>query len=204
MYGLDVLHKFNWIRLIARMFEAMAGNFAHAGDIQLFINVLNGALALHSEDACILRYAMAAIVNAAHQFRNIFATSGYFLVMPSLLRIYSNNQTNELITRTVEFVCKQLYVLHRKPFLLQMFGSIAPILDRDDDSDAFGDAFKVQPKFLYRLVCSLSKHTPDLLHVMELVKLKRPVGALDFCYQVSHSLTKIGFKLFLLKLNHVL
>ena len=25
LYGLDVLHKFNWIRLIARMFEAMAG-----------------------------------------------------------------------------------------------------------------------------------------------------------------------------------
>ena len=62
--------------------------------------------------------------------------------MPSLLRIYSNNQTNELITRTVEYTCKQLYVLHRKPFLLQMFGSIAPILDKDDDG-FFGDAFKV-------------------------------------------------------------
>lgn len=55
MYGLDVLHKFNWIRLIARMFEAMAGNFAYASDIQLFVNVINGSLALHSEDACILR-----------------------------------------------------------------------------------------------------------------------------------------------------
>ena len=29
LYGLDVLHKFNWIRLIARMFEAMAGKFNH-------------------------------------------------------------------------------------------------------------------------------------------------------------------------------
>ena len=42
---------------------------------------------------------MATIINAACQFRNIFASNGYFLVMPSLLRIYSNNQTNELITR---------------------------------------------------------------------------------------------------------
>lgn len=183
MYGLDVLHKFNWIRLIARMFEAMAGNFAHSSDIQLFVNVINGALALHSEDACILRYAMAAIINAASQFRNIFASSGYFLVMPSLLRIYSNNQTNELITRTVELVCKQLYILHRKPFLLQMFGSIAPILDKDDDADAFGDAFKVQPKYLYKLLRSLSRNNPDLLHIMELVKLKKPLSALDFCYQ---------------------
>ena len=66
--------------------------------------------------------------------------------MPSLLRIYSNNQTNELITRSIEFVCKQLYILHRKPFLLQMFGSIAPILDKDDDG-VFADAFKVSSIF---------------------------------------------------------
>ena len=48
LLGMDVLHKFNWIRLIARMFEAMAGNFAYASDIHLFINVINGSLALHA------------------------------------------------------------------------------------------------------------------------------------------------------------
>lgn len=131
----------------------------------------------------IIRYCMATIVNAAHQFKNIFANNGYFLVMPSLLRIYSNNQTNELITKAVEFVCKQLYVLHRKPFLLQMFGSIASILDKDDEEDLYGDAFKVQPKFLYKLLCSLHNTSPDVLHVMELVKMKKPLTALDFCYQ---------------------
>ena len=42
---------------------------------------------------CILnRYCMATIINAAHQFKNIFSTNGYFLIMPDLLRIYSNNQ----------------------------------------------------------------------------------------------------------------
>jgi hypothetical protein len=137
------MHKFNWIRLIARMFEAMAGNFAHSTDIQLFINVINGSLALYAEDAGILRYAMAVIINAAQQFKNIFSNNGYFLVLPSLMRIYSNNQTNDLITRTVEYVCKQLYILHRKPFLLQMFGSVAPILDREEKDSAFGDASKV-------------------------------------------------------------
>jgi hypothetical protein len=43
----------------------------------------------------------------------------------------------------VEYVCKQLYILHRKPFLLQMFGSVAPILDREDKESQFGDASKV-------------------------------------------------------------
>jgi hypothetical protein len=61
------MHKFNWIRLIARMFEAMAGNFAYSSDIHLFLNVINGSLALYAEDAGILRYSMAVIINAAHQ-----------------------------------------------------------------------------------------------------------------------------------------
>ena len=133
------------------MFEAMAGNFAYASDIQLFVNVINGSLALHAEDACILRYCMATVINASHQFKNIFSHNGYFLVMPNILRIYSNNQTNELITKTIEFVCKQLYILHRKPFLLQMFGSVATILDKDDDDCLYGDAFKIQPKYLYKV-----------------------------------------------------
>lgn len=74
---MDVLHKFMWVRLIARMFEAMAGNFAYSGDIHLFLNVLNGAVILHSEDACILRYVMATYINAAHNFKNIFSTNGW-------------------------------------------------------------------------------------------------------------------------------
>lgn len=75
--GLDLLHKFSWVRLLARMFEAMAGNFAYSGDIHLFLNVLNGAVTLHSEDSCVLRYVMATYINAARNFKNIFSSNGY-------------------------------------------------------------------------------------------------------------------------------
>lgn len=54
--GLDVLHKFMWVRLIARMFEAMAGNFAYSADIQLFLNVLSGAAILHSTGKSIVNF----------------------------------------------------------------------------------------------------------------------------------------------------
>jgi hypothetical protein len=36
------------------MFEAMSGNFAHPEDIRLFVNVINGSLALHPEVSDIL------------------------------------------------------------------------------------------------------------------------------------------------------
>lgn len=136
-----------WVRLIARMFEAMAGNFAYSGDIHLFLNVLNGAVILHSEDSCILRYVVATYINAAHNFKNIFSTNGYLLIMPTLLQLYSTHQTNKLVTTTVEYAVKQFYLMNRKPFILQMFGSVSTILDTDMIS-VHGEAHKVRIRFL--------------------------------------------------------
>ena len=162
------------------MFGAMAENFDHAEDIQLFLNVLNGSMALHAGDACILRYAMAAIINATKQFKSIFNSSGYLLLMPSLAQIYSNNISNYMVKSSIEFLIKQLYILHRKPFLMQLFGSIAPSIDNGRSN--FSDPFKIQPLAVYKLILSLESPTKDLLHVMELVKMPKPLVSLDFCY----------------------
>lgn len=62
--------------------------------------------------------------------------------MPTLLQIYSNFQTNKLVTTTIEYAVKQFYLLNRKPFILQMFGSVSAILDTDEES-TYGDASKV-------------------------------------------------------------
>ncbi|KAG8225919.1 hypothetical protein J437_LFUL005955 [Ladona fulva] len=190
LLGLDVLHKFMWVRLIARMFEAMAGNFAYSGDIHLFLNVLNGALILHSEDSCILRYVMATYINAAHNFKNIFSTNGYLLIMPTLLQIYSNHQTNTLVRRTIEYAVKQFYLMNRKPFILQMFGSVSSILDTDEDSQ-FGDAHKVPAKCLFNLLLSLETPSPDPLNTAELVKEEKPLKAIDFCYHDENEMVTV-------------
>ncbi|KAG5670539.1 hypothetical protein PVAND_000795 [Polypedilum vanderplanki] len=181
LQGLDVLHKFMWVRLIARMFEAMAGNFAYSADIQLFLNVLAGAAFLHAEDCCIMRYVMATFINAAFNFKNIFSTNGYFMIMPTLLQIYSLHQTNKLITTTIEYAVKQFYLMNRKPFILQMFGSVSAILDTDEDG-AYGEASKVQSSCLFNLLLSLETPSPDPLNIAELVKEPKPLKAIDFCY----------------------
>ncbi|XP_058813943.1 protein unc-80 homolog isoform X3 [Topomyia yanbarensis] len=181
LLGLDVLHKFMWVRLIARMFEAMAGNFAYSADIQLFLNVLSGAALLHSEDSCIMRYVTATFINAAFNFKNIFSTNGYFMIMPTLLQVYSLHQTNKLVTTTIEYAVKQFYLLNRKPFILQMFGSVSAILDTDEDG-AYGEAHKVQSSCLFNLLLSLETPSPDPLNIAELVKESKPLKAIDFCY----------------------
>ncbi|UYV66725.1 unc-80 [Cordylochernes scorpioides] len=165
------------------MLEAMAGLFVHSSDIHLLLNVVNGAMVLHTEDAAVLRLCMATYLNAALHFRSIFAINGYLLIMPTILRSYSNHQTNGLLCRTLEFVCKQFYIMHRKPFILQMFGSVAPILDMDAHS-SYGDASKVQPRALFQLVQSLELYVPDPLDILELVEAaEKPLRPLDFCYQ---------------------
>lgn len=153
-----------WVRLIARMFEAMAGNFAYSGDIHLFLNVLSGAAILHSEDACIMRYVMATFINAAFNFKNIFSTNGYFLIMPTLLQVYSFHQTNKLVTTTIEYAVKQFYLLNRKPFIMQMFGAVSAILDTDEEG-VYGDASKVQSSCLFNLLLSLETPSPDPLNI---------------------------------------
>lgn len=175
------MHKFMWVRLIARMFEAMAGNFAYSGDIHLFLNVLNGAVILHSQDSCILRYVVATYINAATNFKNIFSINGYLLIMPTLLQLYSTHQTNKLVTTTVEYAVKQFYLLNRKPFILQMFGSVSTILDTDVTS-AVGDAHKVPSTCLFNLLLSLEDPSPDPLNIGELVREEKPLKAIDFCY----------------------
>ncbi|KAG7310085.1 hypothetical protein JYU34_004625 [Plutella xylostella] len=190
LLGLDVLHKFMWVRLIARMFEAMAGNFTSSRDIHLFLNVLNGALMLHSEDSLILRYVIATYVNAAFNFKNIFSTNGYLLIMPTLLQIYSNYQTNKLVTTTIEYAVKQFYLLNRKPFILQMFGSVSAILDTDEES-AYGDASKVQSSCLFNLLLSLETPSPDPLHIAELIKEEKPLKPIDFCYRDEDEMVNV-------------
>jgi hypothetical protein len=37
------------------------------------------------------------------------------------------------------------------------------------------------------LLCSLGENRKDMLHIMELVRMKKPLVALDFCYQESIS-----------------
>lgn len=85
------------------------------------------------------------------------------------------------MTGSVEFACKEFYLLHRKPFVLQMFGAIAALLDTDENAQ-YGDPRRVPSKCLFRLLLSLETPTPDPLHITELIHGPQPLRPLDFCY----------------------
>uniref|UniRef100_A0A914WE92 Protein unc-80 homolog n=1 Tax=Plectus sambesii TaxID=2011161 RepID=A0A914WE92_9BILA len=183
LQAMDAMHKFVWVQLMSDLFARMENAFMF-GDLHLFINVINGIMIMHCEDSVILRRCMATYLNIAIHFSPLFATNGFFLIMPTVLRCYSQRQTNMMLCRVIEFVCKQFYLLHRKPFVLQMFGSIANILD-NNDSDFEIDPMRIKASYLFNLLLSLQdlESTTDQLDIMGLVSCERPAKAIDLCYR---------------------
>ncbi|XP_022101911.1 protein unc-80 homolog isoform X3 [Acanthaster planci] len=185
LFGLDVIHKYMWVKFTAAIFLNMSSDFSWSGDIQLFLNVLNGCLLLHCQDISLLRICLASFINISRHFKQMFATKGFQYIMPTILRVYNYHNSNPLVCRAVEYVCRQFYVLHMKPFVLQLFGSAAPLLQGEEEVNPQ----KISPRCLFRLLLSMEKDSKDSLDILELVTGEKPLKTLDFCYSNDHLAT---------------
>ncbi|KAH7731934.1 protein unc-80 [Aphelenchoides avenae] len=181
--ALDSVHKLCWSQLVSDMFSKMENAFMF-GDLHLFINVINGIFIIHCEDVVILRRCIATYLTMSIHFSTLFANQGFFLIMPTILRSYSQRQTNRLFTEVVEFACKQFYVLHRKPFLLQTFGAVAEICDHNSN-DLEVNPMQVKAKYLFNLLLAMEgiNDLTDPVSVLDLLPYPKPLKAIDLCYR---------------------
>ncbi|KAK5986951.1 hypothetical protein GCK32_002945 [Trichostrongylus colubriformis] len=181
--AMEALHKFTWAKLMSDMFEKMENAFMFA-DLHLFINVVNGIMIMHCEDLLILRRCAATYIAMSIHFNSLFASQGFFLIMPTLLRCYSQRQTNRVFCSVVEFLCRQFYTLHRKPFLLQMCGSIANIID-NNNNDFEINPMRVKAKYWFTLLKHMESmgDDTDQFDILGLVPYEKPLKALDLCYR---------------------
>jgi hypothetical protein len=171
----DMLHKNSWCQLIWSLFSAMECKTASIWDITLFINVINGSFILHCDDLNIIRTCLAIYISAARHFQHIFSTNGFLLIIPTLMKVYSNMQANPIIKNAIEFACLQFYVMHRVPFVLQLFGSVAQILDLKtlniiSTSSNKIDTNKVHSSCLFNLILSMEEGVNDNLNILEIVR----------------------------------
>uniref|UniRef100_A0A6Q2X9I2 Uncharacterized protein n=1 Tax=Esox lucius TaxID=8010 RepID=A0A6Q2X9I2_ESOLU len=181
LFGLDTLHKVLWIKLLEEMFLGMPSEYPWGDEIMLFLNVFNGALLLHPEDSSLLRQYTATAINTAVHFNHLFSLSGYQWILPTMLQAYADYESNPLLRQGIEFCCRQFYILHRKPFILQLFASVAPLLEFTT-STSTGLSKGVSAQCLFDLLVSLEGETLDALDALELVKAEKPLRSLDFCY----------------------
>uniref|UniRef100_A0A673NQR8 Protein unc-80 homolog n=1 Tax=Sinocyclocheilus rhinocerous TaxID=307959 RepID=A0A673NQR8_9TELE len=181
LFGLDTLHKVLWIKLLEEMFLGMPSEYPWGDEIMLFLNVFNGALLLHPEDSALLRQYSATAINTAVHFNHLFSLSGYQWILPTMLQTYADYESNPLLRQGIEFCCRQFYILHRKPFILQLFASVAPLLEFTTRTST-GLSKGVSSQCLFDLLVSLEGETADSLDALELVKAEKPLRSLDFCY----------------------
>ncbi|KAM3179481.1 hypothetical protein ACTXT7_000496 [Hymenolepis weldensis] len=182
LFAMDSMHKLTWCQLINSMFQKMTSTFPWSTDLQLFLNVYNGTLVLHAEDATVLRQCLAFYLQCSYQFKMIFSVNGYLSILPTIIRVYHSNQHNSILKQAIEFTFKQFYIMHRTPFILQMFGSIANYIDLSPEESAQTSFYRVQPETLYQLLRSVGREIPDTLGILQLCGFSKPLKALDFCY----------------------
>ncbi|XP_059906860.1 protein unc-80 homolog isoform X1 [Gadus macrocephalus] len=96
-------------------------------------------------------------------------------------QVYADYESNPLLRQGMEFCCRQFYVLHRKPFVLQLFASVAPLLEFSS-STTTGLNKGVSAQCLFHLLLSLEREGPDTLDALQLVRADKPLHSLDFCY----------------------
>ncbi|CAF4414152.1 unnamed protein product [Rotaria socialis] len=175
VFNLDMLHKYNWIKLITCIFFNMDDKITTTttSDISLFISVINGSFILHCEDLLMLRFCLATYINIVKHFRHIFAANGYLLIMPTFLCVYSNIQSNPMLKKAIEYCCRQFFILHRIPFILQMLGSISQLFDFNQSTDNT-HTNGVQSTSLFRLLIALEQTNFDSMtddySILELIK----------------------------------
>uniref|UniRef100_A0A8D3E268 Unc-80 homolog (C. elegans) n=1 Tax=Scophthalmus maximus TaxID=52904 RepID=A0A8D3E268_SCOMX len=182
LFGLDTLHKVLWIKLLEEMFLGMPSEYPWGDEMMLFLNVFNGALLLHPEDSALLRQYTATAINTAVHFNHLFSLSGYQWILPTMLQVYADYESDPLLRQGIEFCCRQFYILHRKPFILQLFASVAPLLEFTVRAIDTGLSKGVSAQCLFDLLVSLEGETLDALDALELVKAEKPLRSLDFCY----------------------
>ncbi|XP_078693709.1 protein unc-80 homolog isoform X2 [Branchiostoma floridae x Branchiostoma belcheri] len=178
LYDIDALHKNIWTKMLSGMFLNMPSEFPWDEDISLFLRTITGIFSLHCEDMNISRHCLAALINTAQRFKSVFTTHGYQYILSTILQVYANNQHNVVLCEAIQFCVKQFYLLHRIPFILQMFGTVAPLLEARHSKEQP----MVSAECLFQLVLSLGHTCQDPVNLLGLLEGGRPLQTLDYFY----------------------
>ena len=127
----DIMLKTVWVKFVLQLFKSIKPDFDWSNSLILFLNVINGALLLHSEDSNILKYCLASLLMAATKFNSIFKKDGYLMIVPTLIQVYALHIRNKLITEALKFTWAQFFLLDGYIFYLQVTAATATLVNEE-------------------------------------------------------------------------
>ena len=123
--------KTAWVKFVLQLFSSTRPDFDWTSSIILFLNVINGALLLHSEDSTILKYCLASLLMAATKFNSVFKKDGYLMIVPTLIQVYALHIRNKLVTDALKFTWAHFFLLDGYVFYLQVTAATATLVNEE-------------------------------------------------------------------------
>ena len=120
-----------WVKFVLQLFKSIKPEFDWSNSLILFLNVINGALLLHSEDSNILKFCLASLLMAATKFGSIFKKDGYLMIVPTLIQVYALHIRNRLITEALKFTWAHFFLLDGYVFYLQVTAATATLVSEE-------------------------------------------------------------------------
>ena len=127
----DIMLKTIWVKFVLQLFKSIKPDFDWSNNLILFLNVINGALLLHSEDSNILKFCLASLLMVATKFSSIFKKDGYLMIVPTLIQVYALHIRNRLITEALKFTWAQFFLLDGYVFYLQVTAATATLVSEE-------------------------------------------------------------------------
>ena len=127
----DVMLKGMWVRFVLELVASAGRDYDWSSTMLLFVNVVNGALLLHSEDHTILYLSLATILCAVAKFNSAFKKDGYQMIVPTLVQVYSLHIRNKLITGAIKFIWTKFFLLNQNVFFLQVTAAASTLLSEE-------------------------------------------------------------------------
>ncbi|KAI0985097.1 hypothetical protein GJ496_001704 [Pomphorhynchus laevis] len=204
LLSLDLSHKLEWINLICTILFNIEPSSLSIYDLSLFVNVLNGTFIMHCENYAILRAVLANYINLSRYYKHIFEINGYTIIIPAIIVVYCSMQSNDILCSAIEFTCKQFYILHRTPFILQVLGSLSGMLETSHSPYDEANSPLSRASIICQMLFALEHELRDNYDIMQLVHNDKNIKSLDFCYadddptfraveSISICVTVIGF-----------
>lgn len=127
----DIMLKGMWVRFVMQLMVAASRDYDWSNSMLLFMNVVNGALLLHSENHTILYYSLATILIATTKFNSVFKKDGYQMIVPALVKVYRVHMKNKIVTNAIKFVWMKFYLLNGNNFLSQVMAAASSLLSEE-------------------------------------------------------------------------
>ncbi|KAF8312677.1 hypothetical protein DL93DRAFT_1297134 [Clavulina sp. PMI_390] len=110
----------SYLILVIQLFRSYNTMTSDRGELSNLLDGINLIMLVHGRDLGLLGMALSAYLTACTRFRRLFiSSSGYGVIMPPILRVYSDSFEDGDVRAAIQYTVHRFLALHDKSFVFQ-------------------------------------------------------------------------------------